>query len=274
MSIILFAAVLLLVFLALWWLLVDTEGVYLGRRVVIGLYDIYAKRYDRIKQFDEVTEHLYLAQPIMNALQPRTDPLVLDVATGTGRLPLALCQHARFEGHIIALDLSLRMLEVAAAKLQCEHFDDYVTLLWATSEILPFHDMSFDLVTCLEALEFMPNPQATLKELARVLYPGGLFLTTLRQDVFMPGRRWTHSYMTHSLSSAGIIDIRTTEFTTDYQLVWGRKAGNPGFQGIRPIEELIDEAILKSLQVDNNALPPKSGIIDLYSSQKKLMRLR
>ncbi len=38
--------------LFVWWLLITTEGVYLGRRVVIWLYDVYARRYDRIKQYD------------------------------------------------------------------------------------------------------------------------------------------------------------------------------------------------------------------------------
>lgn len=272
MTLILLVAALLLVVIALRWLLIDTEGVYLGRRIVVGLYDAYAKRYDRIKQFDDVTEHLYLAQPIMNALQPHTDPLVLDVATGTGRLPLALCQHARFEGHIIALDLSRGMLEEAAVKLSTEHFEEYVTLLWATAETLPFHDSRFDLVTCLEALEFMPSPEKTLKELARVLSPGGVILVTLRQDVFMPGRRWTYEYMAQSLSDIGVIEIRATEFTTDYKLIWGRKAGQDRFQGIRPIEELINEATLNILRADDHLMKSENGIIDLYSSQRQLLR--
>ena len=34
-----------------WWLFIETEGVYLGRGVVIWLYDVYASRYDGIKEF-------------------------------------------------------------------------------------------------------------------------------------------------------------------------------------------------------------------------------
>ena len=72
----------------IWWLIFQTEGVYLGRRVVIWLYDVYATRYDGIVQHDDIDEHLYLAQPLLNRLE-HTAPHVLDVATGTGRLPLA-----------------------------------------------------------------------------------------------------------------------------------------------------------------------------------------
>ncbi len=54
----------LLVFL-IWWLIIETEGVYLGRRVVVALYDLYAERYDRIKQFDQRADLLLLSEPLL-----------------------------------------------------------------------------------------------------------------------------------------------------------------------------------------------------------------
>jgi len=76
-----------------WWLLIESEGVYLGRRVVIWLYDLYAGRYDDIKHFRQDYDHLFLAQPLMQRIAPNRAPLVLDVASGTARLPLALLRH-------------------------------------------------------------------------------------------------------------------------------------------------------------------------------------
>ena len=100
--------------LVLYWLLVLTEGVYLGRRTVIWLYDVYARRYDNIKQYDPETETYFLALPVLQRLVAVRAPLVLDVATGTGRLPLALLEQPMFQGRIVALDLSRKMLSVAA----------------------------------------------------------------------------------------------------------------------------------------------------------------
>ncbi|NDJ78960.1 MAG: hypothetical protein GYB65_22140, partial [Chloroflexi bacterium] len=54
--------------LVVWWLVFKTEGVYLGRGVVIWLYDVYARRYDNIKQFRPINEDIYLARPILQAI--------------------------------------------------------------------------------------------------------------------------------------------------------------------------------------------------------------
>ncbi len=240
MNMLLVLIVVLIVGALIWWLIFETEGVYLGRRVVIGLYDLYARRYDNIKQNDDVEEHLQIAQPLMTLLYPQTDALVLDVATGTGRIPLALCQHARFEGHIFALDLSKGMLKQAARKIQDEHFEDYVTLLWGTGEKLPFDDASFDAMTCMEAWEFMPDPEAALKECIRVLRPGGVLFTTNRNDnIIMPGRLWPQDEMRALLQQNGIEDVEFTRWQVDYTLVWGRKAGTAKPIGVRTLEDAL-----------------------------------
>lgn len=228
------------VFAVLWWLLVTTEGVYLGRGAVIGLYDLYARRYDAIKDYDPVTEHEYLARPILNAIPHIRAPLVLDVATGTGRLPLALLEQPGFQGRIIALDLSRRMLRVAAKKLA--PYGDRVTLLHQTAERLPFPGDTFDLVTCLEALEFMPDPRAVLDELVRVLRPGGLLVITNRQGTaarLMPGHTWGHDELERLLREDYAMPIaEVLRWQVDYRLVWGVKPGMSLITGPRPLGEV------------------------------------
>jgi ubiquinone/menaquinone biosynthesis C-methylase UbiE len=234
------AGVLALTALLLWWLLIRTEGVYLGKRVVIWLYDVYASRYDGIVEHDIEDEHLYIAAPLMQKLDPHTHPLVLDVATGTGRIPLALCHHARFEGHIVALDLSQKMLAQAVTKIQTEHFEDYVTFIWTDGIKLPFDDNSFDVVTCMEALEFMPEPETVLHELSRVLRPGGILLTTLRiNERLMPGKLWSEVEMHQHLQDASITNIEFEDWQFDYAKVWGIKTGVSEFIGAKPIDGML-----------------------------------
>lgn len=226
--------------LAIYWLVFLTEGVYLGRRAVIWLYDLYAGRYDDIKQYDPVTESYFLAIPLLQRLAAVRAPLVLDVATGTARLPLALLDQPVFQGRIVALDLSRKMLAVAAAKLAPHR--SRVALLHQRAETLPFPDNTFDAVTCLEALEFMMNPPAVLRELVRVLRPGGLLVLTNRQGRdarLMPGRTFAHAHLDRLLrDEMGMAAVEIQPWQVDYRIVWAVKAGRSPVAGPLSLGEI------------------------------------
>lgn len=230
-----------------WWLLIESEGVYLGRRVVIWLYDVYAGRYDGIKQFSKQYDFQFLAQPIMEKIAPIKAPLVLDVATGTARLPLTLRRHARFQGRIIGVDLSRKMLARAASKIGS---DSRITLIWSPAEHLPFPDDTFDVVTCLEAIEFMIPREAVLREMLRVLRPDGLMLITNRINTrLLPGRTWTDKQMQATLEAMGMERVVIERWQVDYNRVWARKPGASLPTLARPLAEVLrcpncDEALL------------------------------
>ncbi len=210
----------------IWWLIYETEGVYLGRRAVIALYDLYAGRYDRVKQFDETADMALISQPLLDRITPLADPLILDVATGTGRVPMILARNARFQGHTIGLDASRRMLDQAREKIAAGRFESFASLLQQDASELPFDDGGFDVVTCLEALEFLPRPRAALAQMIRVLRPGGLLLTTIRIDTrWMPGRTWSETRMRAELEALGMRDIDVMIWQEDYSQVWALKTG-------------------------------------------------
>lgn len=220
-----------------WWLFIESEGVYLGRRVVVWLYDLYADRYDNIKHFQQDYDHSYLAHPIMEIIAPHRAPLVLDVATGTARMPLAFLRHAWFQGRVVGADLSRKMLGKAAAKLDGEA---RVTLVWTPAERLPFADNTFDVVTCLEALEFMEHPEVAMIECVRVLRHGGLLLLTNRINTrLMPGKTMSAEAMEALLISLGVEDVDIEYWQVDYDRVWGMKAGDSQPTGARPFTEII-----------------------------------
>jgi ubiquinone/menaquinone biosynthesis C-methylase UbiE len=235
------AAVIALALVALfWWLINATEGVYLGRRVVIALYDLYAQRYDRIKQFADAHESYYLARPILDTIPHVRAPLVLDVATGTGRLPLVLLEEPTFQGRIVGLDLSRKMLAVAAGKLR--GYQNRVSLLHNPPEHLPFPDDTFDLVTCLEALEFMMHPHAVLREMVRVLRPGGLLVITNRQGRYarlMPGKVPSHERLVRFLrDDLSMARVELQRWQVEYRLVLAAKSGYSLPTGPRLLAEI------------------------------------
>lgn len=206
------------------WLLIRTEGVFLGRRVVVWLYDLAAGRYDAIKQFDPDTESAFVTWPLRRRLKRWPAPLVLDVATGTGRLPCFLLQEPEFDGRVVGLDASAGMLALARDKLA--PFGDRAALVRQSAADLPFADGAFAAVTCLEALEFLPDDAAALREMARVLRPGGVLLVTRRQGpdaAWFLGRTRDRETFEALLSGLGLEDVRSQPWQVEYELVWAAR---------------------------------------------------
>lgn len=218
--------------LLLYWLLVLTEGAYLGPGAVTALYNRAARRYDAIKQFDDEDEAYFLGRPIARFLAGQTSPAhsspwLLDVATGTGRLPLAVLRSSAGDCRIVALDRSAAMLAQAQQKLAAQGWPDVVLLAHDASR-LPFADSRFAVVACLEALEFMPAPEAALIELLRVVQPGGLLVTTHRigrDAALMPGRVFSRARLTDLLRSQGAASVEIMPWQLDYDLVFAVRQG-------------------------------------------------
>jgi ubiquinone/menaquinone biosynthesis C-methylase UbiE len=238
----LYGLALSLIFLLMWWLVVTTEGVYLGERAVIWLYDLFAPRYDRIKGYEPAIETRFLARPLMERLSPNHAPLVLDVATGTGRLPRTLLKHPLFQGRIIATDLSRPMLHYGAGRLAEALHHGRVVLMHMPAEHLEFPSDIFDIVTCLEAIEFTANPHETIAELVRVVRPGGWLLLSNRKGNdarMMPGKTWTPQGAEAVYRDAfGLLDVAVQRWQLDYDLVWARKPGEGQPTRARPLEEI------------------------------------
>ncbi len=219
-----------------YWQLVVAEGTYLGPRAVALMYDWVSRRYDAIKQYVPQDERWFLAGPLHRVMEGLTCPLLLDVATGTGRVPMALLRNQfggeRFSGQIIGLDLSRGMLREARSKLQLH--GDQVTLVWQDASLLPFDDATFDVVTCLESLEFFPRPLEALNEMVRVLTPSGILILTNRvgrEARLLPRRAFPRARFASILASLGLDDVEVRPWQVNYDLASARKPGRPDTKG-------------------------------------------
>lgn len=223
-----------------YWVVVVTEGAYFGPRLVTWLYDRGASTYDAVKEFHPADEAWFLGRPLVRALGDVPAPWVLDVATGTARLPLTLLGQLSFDGQIVALDRSLGMLRQARRKTA--RFEERVCLIQHDATHLPFDDQAFDAVACLESLEFLPDLRATLAEMVRVLRPGGVVLVTNRVGFdarFMPGRVLRSADFEALLRQLGLVGIQTRPWQVYYDLIWARKPGTRTAGSSRAFVDLL-----------------------------------
>lgn len=223
-----------------YWLFIVAEGTYLGPKVVAWTYDLVASRYDRIKRFVFREESWFVAGPLLNAIDGVESPVLLDVATGTGRVPSTLLRLA-FDGHIVGLDLSKGMLSRARAKL--ETYGNQVSLVWQDASRLPFASDSCDAVTCLESLEFMPRPSDVLAEMVRVLAPGGVLMVTNRvgwEARFLPGRTLSRPAFERALASLSLEEIDVRRWQVQYDLALARKKNPVPFLPIYPEPDVAE----------------------------------
>jgi ubiquinone/menaquinone biosynthesis C-methylase UbiE len=200
------------------------EGMRLGPRLQRWLYDRWAADYDRGKQASQAQDDLMLGEPILEKLSGFSAPLVLDLAAGTGRLSLALFRQPGFDGDIMALDISPKMLALASQKLSV--YGERLDLIQYLTLPLPFPDESFDVACCLEALEVMPGMEEPLSELYRVLRPGGLLVTSRGTEA--SGRKdkiRSAENFTILLNASGFEQVEISPWWKYFDRVFARKPG-------------------------------------------------
>lgn len=109
---------------------------------------------------------------LVDAVAATAQDRVLDVASGTGLVAEALVR--RTGCTVVALDQSAEMLAQAEARVAARpELSERVTLVRGAAERLPFADGEFDALTVTYLLRYVDDPASTLRELARVVKPGG-----------------------------------------------------------------------------------------------------
>jgi demethylmenaquinone methyltransferase / 2-methoxy-6-polyprenyl-1,4-benzoquinol methylase len=136
------------------------------------MFDRIAARYDAMNRVLSLGLDRGWRRRTVRALQLGERPRVLDLATGTGDLAIDI---ARMHpgAHVIGLDPSPRMLAVAEAKLVRRGLADRVTLVRGDAQQLPYANCEMDAATIAFGIRNVPDRPAALREMARVVRPGG-----------------------------------------------------------------------------------------------------
>src|SRR6476661_8241227 len=149
-----------------------TTGESERKRHAIELFAGLPRHYDRVAAVLSFGQDPRWRRAMVRAVQATPDDRVLDVATGTGMVAEALVR--RYGCRVVGLDQSEAMLSGARARLDRDPaLGQRVSLVTGEAEQLPFGDGEFDHLTFTYLLRYVDDPAATMRELARVVRPGG-----------------------------------------------------------------------------------------------------
>jgi demethylmenaquinone methyltransferase/2-methoxy-6-polyprenyl-1,4-benzoquinol methylase len=135
------------------------------------LFTTLPQRYDRLAEVLSMGQNGRWRRAMVDHIVPSSPGRMLDVASGTAGVALQLA--ARTSSDVVGVDLTEAMLAQGHRNVVGAGMGDRIQLVAGRAEQLPFPDDSFDALTFTYLLRYVDDPQATLRELARVVKPGG-----------------------------------------------------------------------------------------------------
>lgn len=160
------------------------------------------QRYDRLEEVLSLGQNRRWRRAMVDRVVAARPALVLDVASGTAGVALQLADRAATQ--VIGIDLTDAMLRRGNENVTAAGAQRLVQLGVGRAEELPFADSTFDALTFTYLLRYVADPAATLRELARVVKPGGAVASL---EFYVPPNRfwwcWWFLYTRAVLPIAG-----------------------------------------------------------------------
>lgn len=148
------------------------------------IFDAISKEYDMMNSIITFRLHKAWRKDIINSMKVEAGAKILDLCCGTAECTIVLAQKTGPGGRVYGLDFNVNMLEVAREKIAKQKLQN-IELFCGNAMELPFEDNRFDYVTIAFGLRNVADYMQVLKEMYRVVKPGGkaICLETSRPSV-------------------------------------------------------------------------------------------
>ena len=141
---------------------------------VTKMFDTISGEYDGLNRVISFGIDVKWRKKVVKIVKESNSKIVLDIATGTGDLAIALASTNAEK--IVGLDISRGMLEIGKEKIKQRELSDRIEMVLGDSENIPFGDNTFDAITVAFGIRNFETLENGLKEILRVLKPGGCFV--------------------------------------------------------------------------------------------------
>jgi len=232
-----------------------------SRHEVWKMFDTISSTYDRVNRCMTFGLDKKWRKKASSLLPMGYNLSILDCATGTGDQILSLLQNNPHIAHITGIDLSEEMLKVAKKKLLSRSDNNRITLQQASILAIPHADQSFDAITLSFGIRNVTDVSICLRELFRVLKPGGRALileTSLPSSHIM---RFGHKlYMQYILPKLGGL---LSNHRSSYEYLQQTASSFPCGKAFAA---LLYEAQFSSVVIH----PLCGGVVSIYQADKPL----
>ena len=146
--------------------------------LVRDVFDSVAGRYDIMNDLMSAGLHRLWKRFTVEQAAVREGAVVLDLAGGTGDLARAFCAKVGGDGLVVLADINAAMLRQGRSRLVDAGVAGNLAIAQVNAEALPFADGAFDVCHSAMVLHHVEDPRAALREMARVVTPGGRVVAT------------------------------------------------------------------------------------------------
>jgi demethylmenaquinone methyltransferase/2-methoxy-6-polyprenyl-1,4-benzoquinol methylase len=211
---------------------------------VHSVFEKISTQYDFMNDVISFRQHVRWRSQTMGIIDVKEGDRCLDLCCGTADWTIALAGASGPKGHITGLDFSENMLNAGRKKVKEKGLESRIDLLHGNAMELPFENNSFDVVTIGFGLRNVPDYLQVLREMARVVKPGGKVVCLETSQPSVPVFRHLFSfYFTNIMPLFGKL------FAKSYDEYAWLQESTKSFLSKEELKQLFHEAGLEKMTI-------------------------
>ncbi|AIM15445.1 MULTISPECIES: demethylmenaquinone methyltransferase [Neobacillus] len=223
------------------------------------VFEKISDNYDKMNSVISFQQHIRWRKDTMKRMNVQSGAKALDVCCGTADWTIALAEAVGPNGEVIGLDFSKNMLKVGNEKVRRLGLKQ-VKLIHGNAMELPFPDNSFDYVTIGFGLRNVPDYLQVLKEMYRVVKPGGIAVCLETSQPTMIGyRQLFYFYFRFIMPLFGKLFAKSY-----HEYSWLQESARD-FPGMKELAKMFEQAGF----VDVTYKPYSGGVAAVHIGHKK-----
>ena len=217
------------------------------------------KNYDQMNSVISFQQHKAWRKDTMKRMDVKVGSAALDLCCGTADWTIALAEKVGPSGKVTGLDFSKNMLKIGQEKVDKLKLNQ-IELIHGNAMELPFEDNSFDYVTIGFGLRNVPDYMTVLKEMQRVVKPGGKVVCLETSQPTIIGFRQLYFFYFRF-----IMPVFGKLFAKSYQEYSWLQESARDFPGMKELANMFREAGLRDIEVK----PYTLGVAAMHLGYKK-----